>query len=293
MEELMIIDCHYHLDPGVQSIDELLKKMDSSGIDKVALMPAMNDRIPEVGASMIALLRFALVHKPLRWVARALSDNFTPEGHLKLPKGVVRIYPDPDNAAVNKAIEDYPDRFLGWIFVNPKGNNDPVAEFERWKDRPGYIGVKAHPFWHRYDPVELVPVAQKAAEAGMPLLIHVGFGSHGDYGALVHRVPTVKLILAHTGFPGYADTWKDIRDRANLFVDLSQVAYVDESTTRRAIACLGADRCLFGTDGPYGHHGEDGGFDNGYIKRRIEELVPEAAAREKIFERNFTQLIRQ
>ena len=43
----------------------------------------------------------------------------------------------------------HPDRFWGWVFVNPRAA-DPQAELERWAGEPGWIGVKAHPFWHRW-----------------------------------------------------------------------------------------------------------------------------------------------
>jgi hypothetical protein len=37
------------------------------------------------------------------------------------------------------------------------------------KDKPGFIGVKAHPFWHRSPPAELLPVAVELANIGKPM----------------------------------------------------------------------------------------------------------------------------
>ena len=34
----MIIDCHYHLDERLLKTDELISRMDASGVDKIALM---------------------------------------------------------------------------------------------------------------------------------------------------------------------------------------------------------------------------------------------------------------
>ena len=74
-------------------------------------------------------------------------------------------------------------------------------------------------------------------------------------------------------------------------MDVSADAYVNEKATRRAIAFLGADRCLFGTDGPYGHKADDDLFDNGLIKRRIEKLFPNPEIHKRVLGDNFSELI--
>ncbi|HCY84558.1 MAG TPA: hypothetical protein DHV36_05420 [Desulfobacteraceae bacterium] len=287
----MIIDAHYHLDPRIQPIDNLISKMDRYGIDKTVLITSMCDPFAHPREYMLGLLRFLLLHRPLRGLSKKLLTRFTPQGDICLPSGTLKIYPDPDNAPVARALTEYPDRFLGWIFVNPKGKNDPVKEMERWAEHPGFIGIKAHPFWHRYAPGQLLPVAQKAAEQGMPLLIHPGFGDHGDFLPLADELPELKLILAHAAFPCYKDTWELIRNRPNICVDLSADAYVDETVTRCVVAELGAERCIFGSDGPFGAVDTDGFFDNGFIKRRLEALFRERRAAERIMGGNICEWI--
>ncbi len=287
----MIIDCHYHLDPRIQAIDPLIRNMNRHGIDKTALIPVMCDPIPHPSEYQLKVLRFLLTHKPFRGLSGKLVARFTPDGDIIMPKGVLSIYKDPDNRPVADALAAHPEHFLGWIFVNPGGQNDPIAEYEKWKSQKGFIGIKAHPFWHRYPPKALLPVAEKAAKDGIPLLIHVGFDGHGNYLPLINELPELKLILAHTGFPEYADTWQLIKNRPNVRVDLSADAYVNEKTTCRAVDILGADRCLFGTDGPYGTREPDGTFDNGFIKRRLEMLFQNRGIQKKLLGENFLELI--
>jgi len=136
-----------------------------------------------------------------------------------------------------------------------------------------------------------MPVAAKAAEAGMPLLIHVGFDAHGEFMPLVEEIPNLKLILAHAGFPAYSDTWRIIQDTQNIYVDLSADAYVNGKVTRQVVDKLGADRCLFGTDGPYGHHADDNLFNNGYIKNRIESLFPNKQIQRQLLGEIFREMI--
>jgi predicted TIM-barrel fold metal-dependent hydrolase len=287
----MIIDCHYHLERKLLTDDELLKKMDECEVGKVALMGVINEPIPKPPEFLLKILRFTLTHSSFRFLAKVLAANFTSEGDIKLPTGIFHLYPNPKNEPIFQAVADKPDRFLGWVFVNPQGGTDQIQELNKWKNKPGFIGVKAHPFWHRYQPVELLPVAVQLAKMEKPLLIHAGFDAHGDYDVLLQKVPDLKLILAHAGFPLYSDTWNKIKNNKNVYVDLSQTSYLNDRTTWQAIEYLGVERCLFGSDGPYGVHGDDDLFDYSFIKRRIERLFPDKEIQKKLLGENFLELI--
>ena len=283
-------DCHYHLEQRLLPIETLLKKMDECGVDKVALMAVINEPIPKPPEFLLNILRFALTHTSLRFLAKLMAASFTEGGDIKLPTGIFQIYRDPDNEPVFRAAASKPDRFLAWVFINPRGEKDPLQELKKWSEQRSFLGVKAHPFWHRYAPVELLPVAVELAKTGKPLLIHAGFDVHGDYEALLGQVPDLKLILAHAGYPLYSDIWEKIRGNKNVAVDLSQTSYLDEKTTRLAVEYLGVERCLFGTDGPYGVHGGDGLFDYGYIKRRIGKLFPDQGVQNRLLCGNFMEI---
>ena len=286
----MVIDCHYHLEERLLKTEELLQKMDTAGVAKTALMGCQVDPYPEPPSFLINLLHVLLTQSFLRSIGKRFVAQFDSAGNIKILGKSYQIYPDPDNAAVFATVEKYPDRFLGWIFVNPQGKKDQVAEFEKWKGTPGWVGVKAHCFWNHHAPIALVPVAERLAKTGKPLLIHAGYGIEGDFMALLKEVPNLKLILAHTGFPLYSDTWKRIGHMKNVFVDLSQTSYVNEKTLRKAVEYLGVERCLFGTDGPYGFHGSDGKFDYGLIKKRIENLFPDQGVQRRLLGENFAEL---
>lgn len=283
----MIIDCHYHHDLNLLDTEQLLDKMNQNGVDKIVLIPCMNGEIPQPPEFLLKTMRFLLSHRLLRGIAKLSAANFNQQGNLKLPMGEIEIYRDPGHDAVYQAIQNHPSRFWGWVFVNPQGEHDPVKETEKWLDIPGFIGVKAHPFWHQYGPEKLIEVAHVAAEKGKPMLVHIGFNQDQQLRALIDDVPGLKLILAHAAFPGYADTWRLIRNNENVVVDLSAEAYVDERITQQAVNFLGVDRCLFGTDGPYGTKSKDGLYDYGLMKRRIEKLFPSASVQKKLLGENF------
>ena len=139
--------------------------------------------------------------------------------------------------------------------------------------------------------MELAPVAERLAKTGKPLLIHAGFGEEGNFEALLKKVPNLKLILAHAGFPEYADTWRKIRPLKNVYMDLSQTSYTSEKATRQVVEMFGADRLFFGTDGPFGFHGPDHQYDYGFIKRRIEVMFPDIKVRERLLGGSFADVI--
>ncbi|MBN2151549.1 MAG: amidohydrolase [Candidatus Lokiarchaeota archaeon] len=285
----MAIDCHHHIDEAQLPAGELLAGMDEAGIEKVALMANMCGTI-HVSPGLERVGRFLFTHSAFQGMVRKIYNNFAPEGDFIIPGGSVKIYKDPDNRPVFDAVDKHPDRFMGWVFVNPRGD-DQLQEFERWIRHPGAVGVKAHPFWHQFAPVDLLPVAEKLAAMGKPMLLHLGFGTHGDYRALLDAVPGLKLVLAHAAFPRYSKAWKEMAALPNVYVDLSSTAYVDEGTMRGVVGALGADRCLFGTDGPFGSRGPGGGFDMGMIKRGISKVFPDEEVQAKILGGNFLRLV--
>jgi len=287
----MIIDCHYHLEEKVFSIDRLISEMKKSGVDKVALMGSLIEPFKEPPLFLIRLLQVLLEHSLSRGLGKGFISNFTDCGELKILGKPYVIETDPDNEKVFNTVRKHPDKFLGWICVNPNGKKDQVAEFEKYKNSEGFIGVKAHPFWHHFKPVELAPVAERLAGTGKPLLIHAGFGEEGNFEALLKKVPSLKLILAHAGFPGYADTWEKIKHLKNVYLDLSQTSYTSEKATRKAVNIIGADRLFFGTDGPYGFHGSDHQYDYGFIKRRIEQMFPDKKVRAKLLGGSFASVV--
>jgi uncharacterized protein len=287
----MIIDCHYHLEERVFPVEGLIAEMQKAGIDKVALMGSIIGPFDEPPVFLIKLLQKLLENSLTRGLGKVLVSNFTPEGDVKILGKPYRLETDPDNEKVFATVKKYPDKFMGWIFVNPRGRKNQVEEFEKYKDMAGFIGVKAHPFWHHFKPVELTPVAERLARTGKPLLIHAGFGEEGDFEALLKNVPDLKLILAHAGFPGYSDTWKKIKPMKNVYMDLSQTTYTSDKATLKTVDMFGADRLFFGTDGPFGFHGADHRYDYGFIKRRIERMFPEPEVREKLLGGSFADAV--
>jgi predicted TIM-barrel fold metal-dependent hydrolase len=287
----MIADAHYHLDPRLESIERLLAQMREHGIARVALIAAPCDplHVGKAGAAFMRWMRRALAGGAPRLGRILYRSTVHPSGRVSFLSRSAAIYPEPDNDAVERAFRAHPKEFVGWLFLNP-GAKPPVEEAERRFRTPGWIGVKAHPFWHRYPVSALDDVAALCQERGKPMLVHLGAGARrGDFRRLPERFPRLKLVYAHAGIPWYGALWEHALGRQNVFVDLSS-PYLDKALRYRALRELGASRCLYGSDGPYGYPGRDGGYDHGAILRQIAQAGLPAQDLDRVLGGNFSSI---
>lgn len=286
----MIIDSHAHFEPRMLGETDLIAKLDAAGVDKVALIPAMNDPLPHVPEVLLAAARFMMQSPFTRPVAEAAHRmTLTGEGNLRLSGKEYQIYQQPDNEPAFELVKKYPHRFLAWAFLNPKNNPKVLDDLEKWRHTGGMIGVKLHPHWHDYTTDLLFPLFARMQELGLPALIHLGFGKRGDFRAIAEKFPRLTIISAHAGFPFYQDMWNFAKNH-RIYVDLSS-PYINEGLARAAVKAMGADRCLYGTDAPYGFSDEHHGYDYNEIRGWVERMPVSSAEIEKIFAGNFLSLI--
>lgn len=176
----MVIDCHYHLEspfvsdsddgkewgrtsqpaastgsgacPGGHAVEQrafdaeaLLQEMDRSGVNRVAIMGSIIELFPEPPKFLLRILQVILESRRLRRLGQALVANFTPRGEIKILGRPYQIVTEPDNGAVFDAVHRHPGRFLGWVFVNPRGRLDPLEELRKYRDEPGFIFASCRP----------------------------------------------------------------------------------------------------------------------------------------------------
>ena len=290
----MIIDSHAHYEPRILNIDNLLKKMKQAGVDKTVLIPRLTDPPESMKPDILmAIQRFMLYNKPLRPLAIFITETMykkSGEWNMWFRKHSsetrkINILTDPDNETVVNIVKKYPDHFLGWIFINPL-NNDSMEQLEKWSSVPGMIGVKIHPFWHRFPIEKVYKTAKRAEELKMPLLVHLGSGEHGDFMWLIKKFSKLNIIFAHLGIPFFKDLWVEVKNRPNIFMDISSTYHVNKHFITEAVKYVGAHKCIFGTDSPYAH--DDAIL---RIKGWVETLDIPENEKDWIFEQNFQNLI--
>jgi predicted TIM-barrel fold metal-dependent hydrolase len=158
------------------------------------------------------------------------------------------------NDQVMRAIEHWPDRALGFVYLNPNHLAFSLEEFDRCVRDGPMVGVK---LWvaKRCNSPELDPIVERAAAMQAVILQHCWFKVGGnltgestphDLVELARRHPKAVFIDAHTG-----GDWelgiRAIRPAKNV---ATCVAGFDPTSgvVEMAVRELGAERVVFGSD---------------------------------------------
>jgi predicted TIM-barrel fold metal-dependent hydrolase len=162
------------------------------------------------------------------------------------------------NRWVLEAMKRFPDRILGYCFVNPGYGQEALDEVRRCVEERGFIGVKLYNDYKVTSPV-VAPLLELAARMKFPILQHAGHTSWlpspqpeisdaGDLAEAARRFPETTLICAHVcGGGDWEWSIKALRDANSVYFDTSG-SVADEGTVEMAVEVLGAERVLFATD---------------------------------------------
>jgi predicted TIM-barrel fold metal-dependent hydrolase len=159
-----------------------------------------------------------------------------------------------ENDQVLRAIRRWPDRTLGFVYLNPNYLDFSLQEFDRCVRDGPMVGVK---LWiaRRCNAPELNPIVERVMSMKTVMLQHTWFkmGGNGpgestpdDLAELARRHPQATLIDAHTG----GDWERGIRAiRATKNVSTC-VAGFDPTAgcVEMAVRELGPERVLYGSD---------------------------------------------
>jgi predicted TIM-barrel fold metal-dependent hydrolase len=170
-------------------------------------------------------------------------------------------HPSPDelrdaNRLTAAAVERFPDALAGVVYLSPEHPEASLDELNRHVADGPFVGVK---LWiaMRANDARLDPLVARISELGVPLLQHAWYktvdgtpdeSTPADVAELARRHPGLQIQMAHlcgAGRRGVAD----IAPHKNIVVDTSGgdpvLGEVDH-----AVAELGAERVLFGSDTP-------------------------------------------
>ncbi len=153
-----------------------------------------------------------------------------------------------------RAAQAFPGRLIPYVYALPNYLRPVLSEIDKAVSELGFRGIKLHAGECRLAEYLADPVFELAAELDVPCLVDF----LGDFAAarrIAEGFPKTRLIIAHLGQYLCAsaerhDRFIEIAEgRENAFLDVSGVALLwkIEDAVRR----IGADRVLFGTDGPH------------------------------------------
>jgi len=190
--------------------------------------------------------------------AARLGDYFQRAAQAGIGQTVLFSLFHSDYAAANRAVAAVVDtnraRLFGFACVHPERDRGRVqALLGEAVNRYGFCGVKVH----RHDgriTREICDVLQRYA---LPVIYDV-MGEVSQVELLAREYPDVAFIIPHLG--SFSDDWQAQRRlidllvrHANVFTDTSGVRRFD--LLQEAVERAGAQKVLFGSDGPWLHPG--------------------------------------
>jgi predicted TIM-barrel fold metal-dependent hydrolase len=245
-----------------------------------------------------------------RW-ARALDD-------AGVARAVLIASVPGDGHAVSVAVRRHPTRFVGWFMVDPTEAESSVRMTETI-EQGGLRGVCLFPAMHRFSVQDervrrVFDVA--AARPGTTVFIHCGVLTVGVRAKLglpsrfdislgnplhIHELaleyPTVPIVIPHFGAGLFRETLMLADLCPNVYLDTSSsnrwITYHPgltlDSVLQQALAVVGPDRLLFGSDSSFFPRGWVSGV---YTEQRavLDRLGAGEDVRAKLFAGNFDRL---
>ncbi|GAP15812.1 predicted metal-dependent hydrolase of the TIM-barrel fold [Longilinea arvoryzae] len=162
------------------------------------------------------------------------------------------------NRLTAQAVQQYPDRFIGYVVVSPNEPELAEDEMRRAFDEWGFKGIKLVPDTH-LQPIGgpgYQPVFEFASKRDAFVLVHTYHSSHFDdpqlFGEVAGRYPDVPILMVHSGalpagFNGAIDL---VKKHPNLYLDISG-SFITGEWIRRMVLMAGADRVLYSSDQPF------------------------------------------
>jgi predicted TIM-barrel fold metal-dependent hydrolase len=149
------------------------------------------------------------------------------------------------NDRVEAAFKKYPDRFIGFAFIQL--GEDPPEKVAEYHGR-GFRGLKLDFPHAAYDDPRFFPIYEEAAHLGMLLYFHTGitarlpemghryissnFMRPATMDAIAPYFPELTIVMAHLGNPWMDEAAMLLRIHPNLYADLTGSTLKYRSSTR-------------------------------------------------------------
>lgn len=251
--------------------------------------------------------------------AEALADRWVAElDRVRVSRAALIASVPGDAASVEAAVRRHPDRFVGFFMVDPTQPETETIAADAI-DRGGLRTICLFPAMHRFSIQDerarrLFEVA--AARPGTAVFVHCGvlsvgvrkklglaspfdirFGNPIDLHAVALAYPAVPIIVPHFGAGLFREALMLADLCPNVLLDSSssnswikyQPGLTLAAVLRQAVAVVGPDRILFGSDSSF--------FPRGWVmdvyeqqSSALDEVRVSAEVREKIFGGNFERV---
>ena len=159
-----------------------------------------------------------------------------------------------------EAASKYPGRLVPYVYALPGYVGSVLADIDRTISQLGFKGIKLHVGECSVADYIAGPVFELAAKRGVPCLIDFA-GRVEACRSCVELHPRTTFIIAHLGKyvsadPELIDRFIDLAEQhPNALLDASGVTLVGK--IKEGVQRLGAERIVWGTDGPHSRNDEE------------------------------------
>lgn len=152
-----------------------------------------------------------------------------------------------------EAVRKFPDRLIPYVYALPSYERAVLGEIKEAISDLGFRGIKIHIGECTLAEYVVDPVIELAGRMGVPCLIDCG-GRYKDMERIASSFPETRIIVAHLGM--YLCRDEKLIERFIKIAEIHENIYLDTSGViltgkiKEAIGRIGANRVIFGTDGP-------------------------------------------
>ena len=171
--------------------------------------------------------------------------------------------PDDQVAAY---VREHPDKLIGFAGIDPSAPKQAVEAMAYARDELGLRGISVAPAAQDFHPSasEAFKVYQEAVELALPVLFHSGpylaARSKMEYARpilldeVAREFPTLKIVVAHLGYPWVGETLVLLAKHAGVFSDISWLLHQPWDAYQALLSASQygvMDKLLFGSGFPY------------------------------------------
>ena len=155
---------------------------------------------------------------------------------------------------IAEACDSFPGRLYGFARLNPGMLDASKDLLKAAITELGFKGLKLHPVSTLQHPggESTIELIRLAGELGVPTLFHCGdepMTTPLSIAEAAEACPDSTIILGHMGGYFHVDEALDVADRyTNIVLETSAMPY--PAKIRTAVERIGAERVIFGSDGP-------------------------------------------
>lgn len=155
---------------------------------------------------------------------------------------------------IAEACNGYPGRLYGFIRLNPAYLEESKTLLTQAVTELGFRGLKLHPVSTNQHPAgaATIELIRLAGELGVPTLFHCGdepMTTPLSIAPAAAACPESRIILGHMGGYFHVDEAIEVAEHhPNIILETSAMPYPEK--IRAAVERIGAERVIFGSDGP-------------------------------------------